>query len=92
MRDDRNDYDDNRYTPSNRSTDDGTGWYFGIIVALVLLAIAYLVFSANSADAASPATVTVTNIQPSKQHLGCSLAQAAENDGICISKELVLSD
>ena len=33
----------------------GTGWFVGIIVALALLAIGYLVFSANS----GPATTTV---------------------------------
>ena len=30
------------------SRGDGTGWFVGIIVALALLAIGYLVFSANS--------------------------------------------
>ena len=39
------------YTRENNST----GWFVGIIVALALLAIAYLVFSANS----QPATTTV---------------------------------
>ncbi|WP_173088051.1 hypothetical protein [Devosia sp. 1635] len=42
----------------------GTGWFVGIIVALALLAIGYLVFSANSGTstavdgAAAPAAVT----------------------------------
>jgi hypothetical protein len=31
-----------------RRRGSSTGWYVGIIVALALLAIAYLVFSANS--------------------------------------------
>ena len=39
------------YTRENNST----GWFVGIIVALALLAIAYLVFSANS----QPSTTTV---------------------------------
>ena len=53
-----------------------TGWFVGIIVALALLAIAYLVFSANSQPATTnldvttpPATTTVippadTNVTP----------------------------
>jgi preprotein translocase subunit SecG len=41
------------YTRENNST----GWFVGIIVALALLAIAYLVFSANS----QPSTVDVNN-------------------------------
>lgn len=41
------------YTRENNST----GWFVGIIVALALLAIAYLVFSANS----QPTTVDVNN-------------------------------
>lgn len=36
---------------------NSTGWFVGIIVALALLAIAYLVFSANS----QPTTVDVNN-------------------------------
>lgn len=32
--------------------DAGTGWFVGIIVALALLAIGYLVFSANSGPGA----------------------------------------
>lgn len=32
---------------------NGTGWFVGIIVALALLAIGYLVFSANSGPATS---------------------------------------
>ena len=38
----------------------GTGWFIGIIVALALLAIGYLVFSANSA----PSTVVDVNNTP----------------------------
>ena len=44
------------YTRENNST----GWFVGIIVALALLAIAYLVFSANS----QPSTVTDINNSP----------------------------
>jgi len=36
-----------------------TGWFVGIIVALALLAIGYLIFSANSGP--SPTTVDVNN-------------------------------
>ena len=36
---------------------NSTGWFVGIIVALALLAIAYLVFSANS----QPSTVDINN-------------------------------
>jgi hypothetical protein len=41
------------YTRENNST----GWFVGIIVALALLAIAYLVFSANT----QPSTIDVNN-------------------------------
>ena len=43
------------YTRENNST----GWFVGIIVALALLAIAYLVFSANSQPSTS--TVDINN-------------------------------
>lgn len=39
---------------------NGTGWFVGIIVALALLAIGYLVFSANS----GPATTVDVNTTP----------------------------
>lgn len=39
---------------------NSTGWFVGIIVALALLAIAYLVFSANS----QPSSTTVVNTPP----------------------------
>jgi len=39
---------------------NGTGWFVGIIVALALLAIGYLVFSANS----GPATTVDVNTAP----------------------------
>jgi len=44
---------DNLYTSDNSRSvytreSNGTGWFVGIIVALALLAIGYLVFSANS--------------------------------------------
>lgn len=39
---------------------NGTGWFVGIIVALALLAIGYLVFSANS----GPATTVDVQTQP----------------------------
>ena len=37
---------------------NGTGWFVGIIVALALLAIAYLVFSANSGPSTAVDTAT----------------------------------
>ena len=40
---------------------NGTGWFVGIIVALALLAIGYLVFSANSGPST---TVDVQSTQP----------------------------
>jgi len=40
---------------------NGTGWFVGIIVALALLAIGYLVFSANSG---SNTAATTTNNSP----------------------------
>ncbi|MEO8758930.1 MAG: hypothetical protein ABI398_14400 [Devosia sp.] len=39
---------------------NSTGWFVGIIVALALLAIAYLVFSANSQPATSPVEINNT--------------------------------
>ncbi len=45
--------DGNRTVYTRESS--GTGWFVGIIVALALLAIGYLVFSANS----GPATTSV---------------------------------
>lgn len=91
MRDD----DEGKYDWSRVEPKDESGFYgvlVGIIVALALLAIAYLVFSANSETQAATTTSSITNIQPSKKNLGTSISQCIENDGICISKELVLSD
>jgi hypothetical protein len=45
--------DGNRTVYTRESS--GTGWFVGIIVALALLAIGYLVFSANSGPATSTA-------------------------------------
>src|SRR3569833_1603004 len=39
---------------------NSTGWFVGIIVALALLAIAYLVFSANSQPSTTSTTVNNT--------------------------------
>ncbi len=50
--------DGNRTVYTRESS--GTGWFVGIIVALALLAIGYLVFSANS----GPATTTTTGGAP----------------------------
>lgn len=43
-------------TVYTRDSSSSTGWFVGIIVALALLAIAYLVFSANT----QPSTTTTT--------------------------------
>jgi hypothetical protein len=62
----------NRVTPTRESS--ATGWFVGIIVALALLAIGYLVFSANSTpsttsvDVNTPPAVTApadTSVTPS---------------------------
>jgi len=45
-----------RVVPTRESS--STGWFVGIIVALALLAIGYLVFSANS----GPSTPATTNV------------------------------
>jgi hypothetical protein len=50
--------DGNRTVYTRESS--GTGWFVGIIVALALLAIGYLVFSANS----GPATTVDVNNTP----------------------------
>lgn len=42
---------------------NSTGWFVGIIVALALLAIGYLVFSANSGPS-TPATTVDVNTAP----------------------------
>jgi hypothetical protein len=92
MRDDKNeDYHDYSRVEYDRER-SGTGWFVGIIVGIALLAIGYLVFSANQPEAAQPVAATITNIEPSKKNLGASIAQCLENDGMCISKELILSD
>lgn len=56
---------DNIYTNDGNRTvytreSNGTGWFVGIIVALALLAIGYLVFSANS----GPSTTVDVNGAP----------------------------
>lgn len=56
---------DNIYTNDGNRTvytreSNGTGWFVGIIVALALLAIGYLVFSANS----GPSTTVDVNSAP----------------------------
>lgn len=48
----------NRTVYSRESS--STGWFVGIIVALALLAIGYLVFSANSGPDTTSTTVTTT--------------------------------
>jgi hypothetical protein len=48
-----------RAAPARES--NSTGWFVGIIVALALLAIGYLVFSANSGPTAPATTVDVNN-------------------------------
>lgn len=48
-----------RVTPARESS--STGWFVGIIVALALLAIGYLVFSANSGPTTPATSVDVNN-------------------------------
>ena len=50
--------DDNRTVYTRESS--ATGWFVGIIVALALLAIGYLVFSANSGPSTTSTTVNNT--------------------------------
>lgn len=50
----------NRTTPTYTRESSATGWFVGIIVALALLAIGYLVFSANSGPSTSTTTVNNT--------------------------------
>jgi hypothetical protein len=52
--------DGTKRTVYTRDSGSSTGWFVGIIVALALLAIAYLVFSANS----QPSTNTTVNNTP----------------------------
>ena len=53
---------DTAYTTDNRTVysreSSSTGWFVGIIVALALLAIGYLVFSANTGPTTTSTTVT----------------------------------
>lgn len=57
---------DNLYSTDNTNRSvytresNGTGWFVGIIVVLALLAIGYLVFSANTGPATDGADTTVT--------------------------------
>ena len=51
---------------------NGTGWFVGIIVALALLAIGYLVFSANS----GPSTTVDVNSAPAVETTDPALAPA----------------
>jgi hypothetical protein len=50
---------DNVHIHTYTRESSSTGWFVGIIVALALLSIGYLVFSANSGPS-TPATVTST--------------------------------
>ena len=50
----------NRTTTTYTRESSATGWFVGIIVALALLAIGYLVFSANSGPSTSTTTVNNT--------------------------------
>ena len=53
--------DGNRTVYTRESS--GTGWFVGIIVALALLAIGYLVFSANSGPSTTPADTSTPAIE-----------------------------
>lgn len=50
----------NRTTTTYTRESSATGWFVGIIVALALLAIGYLVFSANSGPSTTSTTVNNT--------------------------------
>jgi hypothetical protein len=63
-------HDGNRTVYTRES--NGTGWFVGIIVALALLAIGYLVFSANS----GPATTVDINGTPAVTTTDPALAPA----------------
>lgn len=66
--------------PDYPEGDNGTGWFIGIIVALALLAIGYLVFAANSAKASDLAGIEKgTYMLYSDGVPGCSM-QAVERD------------
>jgi hypothetical protein len=52
--------DGTKRTVYTRDSGSSTGWFVGIIVALALLAIAYLVFSANSQPSSTSTTVNNT--------------------------------
>lgn len=93
----RNDYDDNTQhdyspIPDPYKRSDGTGWFVGIFVALALLAIGYLVFVGNMETQAASQVSHITDIKPSKKHLGISISECLAADDVCVSKELVLSD
>jgi hypothetical protein len=62
----------------------GTGWFVGIIVALALLAIGYLVFSANSGSStggntAAPAAMTEPAAEPAMSAPAASTAPATDS-------------
>ncbi|MBI4920316.1 MAG: hypothetical protein HY834_01080 [Devosia nanyangense] len=74
---------------------NSTGWFVGIIVALALLAIAYLVFSANSQPStssvgttpaitntvpAAPADTTTTPMAPADNTINMTVTPAAPAD------------
>ena len=74
--------DGNRTVYTRESS--GTGWFVGIIVALALLAIGYLVFSANSGPSttsvdvtAPPATTTEAPADPATAPAPMTEAPAA---------------
>jgi len=46
--------------PAYTRESSATGWFVGIIVALALLAIGYLVFTQNSTPPAAPPAATTT--------------------------------
>jgi hypothetical protein len=46
--------------------DNGTGWFVGVIVALALLAIAYLIFQANEFHLVQPGEVKCMIANPGK--------------------------
>lgn len=74
--------DPNRATYSRESS--ATGWFVGIIVALALLAIGYLVFSANTGPSTTnvnnaPAATTTTSPAPAAPSTGTSTTPMMQN-------------
>jgi hypothetical protein len=82
-----------RDTDSYRPTRNSTPWFVGIIIALALLAIAYLVFSASTSPSArsGPDMLVLTDTETGCQYLyksgGITPRVAADGKHICTQIE-----